>query len=369
MTATAELDVCLRVDIIFALPLAVATPPAQFSRARRAMIVAIALLLGVNALLALVLERGPAHLRDPEYGLRLTALRSKRAEHPRRKLAVVLGSSRTAMGIRPDVYETAVAEPDGAPLLFNMSMTGAGPILQLIALRRLLEDGIRPDTILLEFWPALMRGDGPYREDLRLNPERLRPSDGPLIDAFFSDPEETRSRMRTSRLLPLWYHRREFLVGQWPEAVPWKERADGAWAGLDEWGWLPGRISATPDQIARGWPHVAEFYEPLFRTYTVSPVADRALRELVTLAHERGIRVLPICLPESARFRSMMTPESICIAEEYREGLTAYVGHPGIDGRTWVGDAELPDGFHLTRNGAAIFSRKLATVLAEKGTE
>ena len=320
----------------------------------------LALLLAANGGLALLVEEGPEHLRDPEYGLRLKSLRTKRSQHPDRKLTVILGSSRTAMGIRPDVYEGSLAESASSPLLFNLSMSGAGPILQLIALERLLADGVRPDAVLLEFWPPLLRGDGPYREDLRLNPERLRASDGPIIAEYFLDPETTRSKMLRGRALPAWYHRRAFLDQYWPQAMPRLERTDASWAPLDEWGWLPGRKSATPEQIERGWPHVAGFYAPLFQGFHVAELPDRALRRCVARCRELGIAVGMVRLPESARFRSMMTPDSIRRSSEYRTKLAEETHVPLIDGGAWGIDTDLPDGYHLTQDGAAEFTRKLA---------
>jgi len=333
-------------------------------RSRRALLGFFGLALAANAALSLLLESGPMHLRDPEYGLRLKSLRAKRAEKPDRKLTVILGSSRTALGIRPDVYEAPLAEPNSSPLLFNMSMSGAGPLLQLLTLERLLADGARPDSILLEFWPAVLRGDGSYREDLRINAGRLRAADEPFVDEFFADSEATRARMRSGRLLPAWYHRRELLTRVWPETIPWKERADGSWCTLDEWGWLPGRKTATAEQIERGWPSVESFYAPLFRGFTIAPVADRALRACVARCRELGIAVAMIALPESARFRAMMPPETICLADEYRRTIERECDVPFLDGRTWAADDALPDGFHLTQDGATAFTRELAGHIA-----
>ena len=38
---------------------------------------------------------------------------------------------------------------------------------------------------------------------------------------------------------------------------------------------------------------------------------------------------------------------------------------PLIDARGWVPDEDLPDGFHLTQDGAAKFTRKLHAAVAE----
>jgi hypothetical protein len=85
-------------------------------------------------------------LRDPEYGTK----RARLAENRGRPLRLVLGSSRTNLGIHPVALPPLPAVParDGAPtepVVFNASLMAAGPVLQLLCLRRLLSNGIRPD--------------------------------------------------------------------------------------------------------------------------------------------------------------------------------------------------------------------------------
>lgn len=365
-----ESDTAVRVrtfDILVAPdPVRATNPTARRTRGLRALAVFVAGLFAFNFGLAMLLEKGPAHWRDPEYGFRLRALQQKRQQFPDRKLTVVLGSSRTAMGVRPDVYEASLGDLLGAPLLFNMSLAGAGPILQLMTLERLLTDGIRPDAILLEYWAPLLRGDGPYREDRRIVAPRLRESDESIVVDYFADAEDVRSKMRWGRAIPAWYHRRAFLDQLWPESVPRTERTDAAWAPLDGWGWLPGRKTYTAEQVEKGWPQVAGFYAPLFQGFAVAPVADRALRAALARCRDLGIDVSLLALPESGRFRTMMTPESIRAGDDYRRGLQREFGVPLIDGSPWAGDAALPDGYHLTQDGATRFTRELAGHIAPR---
>ncbi len=352
------------VEIVVGVTVAVdVAPPSKRRRSLRALGGFLGALVVMNIALATILEVGPVRLRDPEYGLRLQSLRERQAQFPNRKLTVVLGSSRTAMGIRPDIYETSVIPTDNPPLLFNMSMAGAGPVFQRMTLERLLNDGVTPDAILFEFWPALLRGDGLYREDRRMIPERLHTTDDPIVRDYFTDPAATRAQMRTNRLLPAWYNRRSLLEQFCPQLLPWSERTDGAWSTLDGWGWLPGRKTYTAEQVERGWPHVAGFYAPLFQSFEIAPLAEKALHDCFGRCRELGIEVTLIALPESARFRTLMTPESIRLTDEYRHRLQTEWNIPFLDGRSWADDASLPDGFHLTQDGAARFTRELAPQL------
>ena len=278
------------VEIVVGVTVAVdVAPPSKRRRSLRALGGFLGALVVMNIALATILEVGPVRLRDPEYGLRLQSLRERQAQFPNRKLTVVLGSSRTAMGIRPDIYETSVIPTDNPPLLFNMSMAGAGPVFQRMTLERLLNDGVTPDAILFEFWPALLRGDGLYREDRRMIPERLHTTDDPIVRDYFTDPAATRAQMRTNRLLPAWYNRRSLLEQFCPQLLPWSERTDGAWSTLDGWGWLPGRKTYTAEQVERGWPHVAGFYAPLFQSFEIADQFCALFNKPMTTLGKRGM--------------------------------------------------------------------------------
>ena len=81
----------------------------RLDRRRRNALAALAALVTVavvsQAALSAWLECADPCLRDPEYGTRLARLRQRAKEQPDRPLAVVLGSSRVAMGVRPAVVD------------------------------------------------------------------------------------------------------------------------------------------------------------------------------------------------------------------------------------------------------------------------
>ena len=350
-----------RVDVVIA-----PTPSAKSSARRRARRVVLAFVVAVVALnlgFGALLDFGPPHLRDPEYGWRLQALRERLKENPGRPLVLVIGSSRTAMGVRPDVVENG-----RGPLLFNLSLAGAGPATQLMLLRRLDHEGITPAAVVLEYWPPFFRGDGAYREDARLNPTRLRPEDGPTIDEYFADPVETKRRMAESRRLPFVAHRKPLLDRFAPGWLPHTERGDAMFARLDGWGWLPGRETTTAEQRDAGWPHVFGYYWPLYRTYRVDENQDRALRASLAHCRARGIPVTLAYLPESQRFQGLKTGDAAAVADAHLAAVRRDTGASVIDARDWITDDDsLPDGFHLTRAAAAAFTRRLAAALPAGG--
>src|SRR4051794_30119361 len=86
---------------------------------------------------------------DIEYYLRLQNLQACVRAEPDRPLVLVLGSSRVLNGLAADDLPPG-AEPGRGPLVFNLGLPGAGPVSELVCLRRLLADGIRPKAIVVE---------------------------------------------------------------------------------------------------------------------------------------------------------------------------------------------------------------------------
>ena len=337
-------------------------------RARTGIISFLILIFLGNLALSSWLEFGPRRWRDPEYGKRISRLQARIAEQPERPLAVVIGSSRTAMGIRPGTWEATTADKT-VPLLFNMSIVGSGPIMQLVTVRRMLAEGIRPEVVLLEYWPAFLREDGGYAEEGRFPLERFYWHDRATIRAYFTDPPGMTQTMLQQRLLPWYFHRKSLmnqLAGSW---LPYYQRNDRSFEKIDAWGWLPGHPQATAEQRDQGHEAAAGYYLPLFQGYTISPLADRALRESVAELRQAGIRVGFLFMPESTRFQTFYPPAVTTVAQAHLRQLQSELAVPLIDARNWIADEHLPDGFHLTQPGAAELTLRLRPAMLEQFPE
>lgn len=312
----------------------------------------------LNVGFVLLLDFGPRRLRDPEYGKRIAQLQDRIAENPGRPLVVVIGSSRTAMGVRPGVLNDPTQ-----PLIFNMSLVGSGPIMELLTVRRMLADGVKPDAVLLEYWPAFLREDGPYSEEGRFQTTRLYPVDRPTIREFWHDPLRTEQSMLRQRMSPWYSHRMPMMNQLMASWLPSRQRTDSSFEKIDSWGWLPGHKYSTLALIEAGHAASAGFYVPLFRDYRIGTDADRAIRAAVSDLRTAGVRVALLYMPESARFRSFMPTTAVTLAESHFDRTRSELALPVIDCRGWVGDEQLPDGFHLTQPGAAEFTQKLAPAI------
>lgn len=350
--------------------LGIAPPRPSARRGRRSARAALgwfaAAFLTLNAATFAAFEARP-DLRDPEYGKRVISLQARIAEHPGRPVVLAVGSSRMSMGVCPAAWEEVRPGGPSDPLVFNLSLVGSGPITQLLCLRRAYADGLKPDAIVLEYWPPFLREDGAYFEPDRLDPTRLLPADRPMVRDYFRDPAAAEARMLAARANPVFENRHRLLARVFPSWLPWTRRVDTAWAGLDGWGWLPGMDDPYPPPAhhrAACVAHCEPIYKNQFAGYTVHPAADRAIREAIALARSNGAKVAFAYLPEATEFRGWYPPAVETAARDHLAGLRRELAVPLIDARDWMPDGYLVDGFHLSRVGAAEFSRRFGPAVA-----
>ncbi len=337
-------------------------------RAARAVAWALAGYFAINLAVFAVVDIVRPELRDGEYGRRLESLRVRVAEAPHRPLVVVIGSSRVAMDVCPRAWEEVRPGGDSDPLIFNMARVGGGPLMNLMTLRRLHADGIRPAAVVLEYWPPLLREEGPFREDDRIDSDRLYNCDRPFVRSYLQAPERTERRMLAVRLSPVFEHRTVWMREAAPRWLPLEKRIDAAVRPLDPWGWLPGldRVGFQQESRNSRLEHCEGIYRQQLAGLRIDPVADRAIREAIAFARENGIAVAFTYLPESNEFRSWYTPEAEKLGCDYLAGLCRELRVPLIDARSWLPDEELADGFHATRSGAEVFIRRFGP--AVRGT-
>src|SRR5262245_29234430 len=93
-------------------------------RSRASVLWGMGLLVGAQIVFFFPLSAWWPQLHDPQYGGRLTRLRARLAEKRQdQPFVLVLGSSHTALGIRPGVLQR-----DSSPFLFNFSMNNGCPV-------------------------------------------------------------------------------------------------------------------------------------------------------------------------------------------------------------------------------------------------
>ncbi|MBM3982064.1 MAG: hypothetical protein FJ304_17735 [Planctomycetes bacterium] len=347
---------------LFTAAASVAKPRAVRPRATLLWFVGVTLALHLFALAAL--DAPWPGLRDPEHALRLTRLRARTAEHPARPVVVVVGTSRACMGVAPGAWEAARPGTAADPLLFNFSTVGAGPIQQLVTVRRLFADGARPAVVLLEYWPPVLRQDGRYDEQDRID-RRLRYDDLPVVRGYFSDPARAERLMLETRANPIYANRDRWTVRAIPTWLAPHLRADITWRGLDPWGYLPGPDVKPHDAATRQTflDHYRADFRARFDGFAIHLNSDRALREAAAVARANGAQVGFLFLPESSEVRGWYTAEAEAAGRAHLAALARDLGAPVIDARQWVADNLLADGHHLSRVGANEFTPRLGAAV------
>src|SRR4051794_771274 len=122
-------------------------------RCRAALAWALAVYVCGQLLWTAFLDSRHPELYDPEFGRRLATLRDRTAETPGRPLLLRVGGSGRVVGFRPGVLPPLPAAVGGPPLVFNFSHVAAGPVMNLMQIRRLLRAGVRPDWLVVEVLP------------------------------------------------------------------------------------------------------------------------------------------------------------------------------------------------------------------------
>ncbi|MBN9518659.1 hypothetical protein J0H58_09100 [bacterium] len=310
----------------------------------------LAALLGMAA----AVETVKPEWRDPEYGHRLNQLRALRSAHPGRPLVVAVGSSRTQMGVSPAAM--GFADAPGAPLVFNFGQSGAGPLRMDLTVERLAAEGIVPDVLLVEFFPAALAHDGPAEEQLKATTARLSWGDLRRLEPYTTDRAALRRRWAGGRFAS-WHSLRLVLMSHWqPNWLPWHDRLAFQWEMTDPFGFSPYPQEDVSDaDRARGIARVREQYAGLMSDYRVGPMSDRVFRDLLGRCRERGVRVVLYRTPEGPSFRALAAPADGRV-KAYLDGLRV----PVIDPTGDYPEADFADGHHLLRAGAARFSRELA---------
>jgi hypothetical protein len=283
--------------------------------------------------------------------VKLQRLRERQVEEPEFPLVLMLGSSRTLVGIRAGRMQST---PDGRPALaFNFGLQGGGALMELVCLRRLLDAGIRPDLLFVEILPLLFNQPGTHPvEEEWLRGERLSISELAFSRSYHSDP---------SRLYYQW------VKVHWFPWTAYRGALGGAPPGIRDWGsWMD----------AHGWNHhflaplTAEYRQRLTREtikqysgavgeFRLALGPAQALSDLLDLCRQQGIRTVLLLMPEGSAFRGMYTPSA-------RAGIDDFVGELSrkrdlrlIDAREWVEDDGFWDSHHLLPTAADAFSDRL----------
>lgn len=325
-------------------------------RSRRQLFWLVAGLALCQVVLAVAVDGYLPQVRDPEYTIKLTRLRVRRAEAPDRPLVLILGSSRTAFGL--DARRLSASADGASALVFNFGQMGAGPLLNLTILRRLLDAGLRPDLLYVELVPnMLVVGDGRLMEERLLDGARLRADEVWRLAPHYRQPARLLGGWALGRGLPCYRHQAELR-----QLLALDTPSDTAPTGahIDSHGWFPRHDLIThKDHNASSALVLAQNREQCGCS-TLAPEPVGALEELLALCRRERIAVTLVRLPEGSTFRAMYTPAARAAFTGLLAQMRAKWGVPALDAPDWVADAGFWDTHHMLPDGARCFTERFA---------
>jgi hypothetical protein len=323
--------------------------------------------VGIQSALLVITNRWLPALRDPEYGYKLARLRQRIAEQPERELILIMGSSRSGYGYRPEVVPAWQSGEGKSPIVFNFALTGSGPILELVCLRRLLAAGIHPARVFIEVLPPTLYQEGGWSEMAWLNRSRLSWDDVQLLRRYSEQPRRFCFAWCRAHAAPCFAQRFCIMSRYAPGWLPWETRQD-IWLGLDRSGWMifPHTILDAAGQRRALEFARRQYAAPLVR-FHMTPVPDHALRELLTLCRQENIKTTLVLMPEGAIFQSWYPSAARAVIDAYLASVSHEYGVPLVDARCWLPETAFFDSHHLHPDGATAFTKRFAREVLKPG--
>ncbi|MDB5313869.1 MAG: hypothetical protein JWO38_8071 [Gemmataceae bacterium] len=346
-------------------------PAGTRSRRRRA---AVALAAGLVTCLGAQLglgwgiytERSP--IRDPLYFDKLALFRTHPAFFPdpttppadRPVTVMFVGSSRTLNGVDTGALGPNLTARLGRPVTaFNFAQAGAGPLTNAVYARRLVQNGAKPDFVLIEVHPVFLAGQRPDPPEGRwLLPARLRPDELEFARGTGFPADIPPAHGPRGWLAP-WYEYRFLLVDRYaPFFLMHNIRLNG---GHEPDGYGFTRLRTVSDEDRRVLLELTRRqYADYFPGYRPTGLGTPAVRDTLETCRAAGWKAALLLTPESAAFRSWYPAAGLRELDAVLAGLSAEYHAPLIDARTWVPDDLIGDGHHLTGPGADVLTDRLA---------
>jgi hypothetical protein len=312
--------------------------------------------------LSLIIERRHAEVRYPEFGYKLNALRERVHERPGQPLLLAIGSSRTEVGLYPDVLmdETRGQFPDLTA--FNFGLIQADPVRELLCLRQLLQEGIHPDWLMVEVMPLLLDEKITWVREIkdRNAMQMMGWTDLRVLYRYDAKPQRLLRHWCYWRLAPCFNYRLNIIHNYAPcwgrpfvGGEDWQHR-------LNPYGWLGFSGSVPLERCQQGLEASCQVYASRLANLQISDLPNRALREMLDVCRQEHIGVLLLLMPEASELRRRHSNEGLARVNDYLASITREYGVPLVDARTWVSDQWFIDGHHMVANGAIAFSHRLS---------
>lgn len=285
------------------------------------------------------------------------------AEAPDKPLVLMLGSSRTDWAFQAGRLNGQTG-PDGRPLLaYNLGVQTTGPIHSALYLNDLLNEGVRPRLLLVEYVATHLNQSrrNLVSEEHFTVPRWLSWHQLAFMQRYFSNPRKAKVEWLEARLAP-WYGFRwsvhEHLLGRHYHSM--KHPFDQSERPMDDW----GARELEPFPHTRGfhaWRSAlaVNMYGESLRNFQLGKKPVKALRDLLARCRREQIPVALIKLPMADEFYQRFNAQARADLEKLYRDLCREYGAHAIDATHWVKEEELEDGLHVLDTGAYTFTTRM----------
>ena len=331
------------------------------ARARATLICGLLAFIGLQLGLPMIAGSDNTAIRDPLFEIKLTKLRERLKEHPQRPLILVMGSSRPAAGIRPDLWQR-LATSDRTPMVFNFAMAGVGPRQQLIYFRRILSEGIHPAAVMIEILPALLNQSDNSCEDFAIKTHGMQAEELASLAGHNVTPQSPNSAT-SSEWSSYWPSLRLRVLRRFaPAWIETDVASNASSKRYSSWGWRPfaeGVKVATAEEYHRGIERSRSEYEKSLTDWKVTAVADRAVKKMLETCQKEQISAALYVMPVATALQEMYQPDVRVELNDYLTGISQDYGVPVVDATEWSADQDFWDGQHLLADGATRFTQRM----------
>jgi hypothetical protein len=251
-----------------------------------------------------------------------------------------------------------------APLIFNGGFGGAGVFREFICLRRLMEDGIKPQRVGIEIVGAIMSHELIPAADEPHYLIRARRNELTDYINYSNSPSYFLGNWKESRWNPDYRFgmKMQYQTRAWRLIpIPWIWHLEKN--PYDKWGWI-SVPDTTPENAYRANFETAKSqYANNFVDYQIAPKTDLALRRALELCKSAGVDVFLLKMPENDDFRALYTPRANAVLGTYLAKIEGEYDVPLIDASSWITKEGFSDGHHMNGAGGAEFTRRLADEL------
>ncbi len=267
-------------------------------------------------------------------------------------VTLAFGSSRMMNGLDAGRLVGPTRKESGrAWITYNFGISGCGNIYSFLALEKLINNGIRPDLVLIEMYPTFLT-EGSERAWFTANEMRSKN----FTDTHRYGIADVSRPLYQKWLVPSHTYRFNILNRFAPKLVPMRLREN--WARrADEFGWI-----AVDKPLGRAkMEEQVENFATDSKRFRLGGHSCQALRDSIALCQANGIECGIVWMPEPKGIRKVYSSEMTDQVNAFVEKLRSDFSMLFVNARDWIADEGFYDGCHLNRNGATEFTAKLSS--------